>query len=35
LLVQVVRWCCEGRLRFDAEHVAFNERTLTEPLRVE
>lgn len=35
LLVQVVRWCCEGRLRFDAEHVAFNGRTLTEPLRVE
>ena len=35
LLVQAVRWCAEGRLRFDADHVRFDERILTEPLRVD
>lgn len=32
LLVQVVRWFSEGRLRFDAERVVFDERHLTGPL---
>ncbi|HWT15848.1 MAG TPA: phosphoribosylglycinamide formyltransferase [Patescibacteria group bacterium] len=35
LLVQVVRWCCERRLRFDAEHVALDERRLTGPIQVD
>lgn len=35
LLVQVARWCGAGRLRFDAEQVRFDERALTEPLRVD
>lgn len=35
LLVQVVRWCGERRLRFDAEHVHFDERLLTGPLAVD
>lgn len=35
LLVQVVRWFSEGRLRFDDEQVAFDERTLTAPLRID
>ncbi len=35
LLVQVVRWCGERRLRFDAERVHFDERLLTGPLAVD
>lgn len=35
LLVQVVRWCGERRLRFDAERVHFDERPLTGPLAVD
>lgn len=35
LLVQVVRWCGERRLRFDAGHVYFDERLLTGPLAVD
>lgn len=35
LLVQVVRWIAEGRLRFDAQSARFDEQTLTEPLRVD
>ena len=35
LLVQVVRWCSEGRLRFDAERIVFDERRLTGPLPVD
>ena len=34
LLLQVVRWIAEGRLRFDAQAVHFDERRLSEPLRV-
>jgi phosphoribosylglycinamide formyltransferase-1 len=35
LLVQVVRWCGQRRLRFDAERVHFDERPLTGPLAVD
>ncbi|MBK7146645.1 MAG: phosphoribosylglycinamide formyltransferase [Xanthomonadales bacterium] len=34
LLLQVVRWIAAGRLRFDARAVHFDERRLSEPLRV-
>lgn len=34
LLLQVVRWIAAGRLRFDAQAVHFDERRLSEPLRV-
>jgi phosphoribosylglycinamide formyltransferase-1 len=35
LLLQVVRWIAAGRLHFDARAVHFDERRLSEPLRVD
>ncbi|HQW82316.1 MAG: phosphoribosylglycinamide formyltransferase [Rhodanobacteraceae bacterium] len=35
LLLQVLRWFAEGRLRFDADHIHFDEHELTAPLRVD